>query len=144
MRCLFALAVGLLLLAGSVLPGQDQPKPISLIQLIANPEKFDGKVVSVDGYLMIGEHPEFVGQQPILYLHEEDAKNLLLSNSVWVVPSDQMLRNRETLNHMYVTVTGVFRASRGEGGTITQVQNFAIWSDPGHPVGRKGDDRKYK
>jgi hypothetical protein len=150
MKCLVSLILGCLFFTGSFGLGQVRPKPASLIQLIANPERFDGKVVKVSGFLLLSEHPEFFGQQPALYLHQEDAKNLLLPNSVWVVPSEQMRPDREKINLMYVTLTGLFRAAHSgekdpyEGGTITEVQICDRWSDPDHPIGLKADNGKYK
>jgi hypothetical protein len=122
---------------------------ISLIQLIASPEKFDGKLVTVQGLLRIGEHPEFFGQQPMLYLHDEDAKNLLFANAVWLTPTDEMRRDREKLDRMYVEVTGLFGASHsGDNyftpGTISQIRACIVRSDPNHPVGLKQDNTRYK
>lgn len=149
MKYLISFILACSLLAGPVSLRPDRPKPVSLIQLIANPEKFDGKLVAVNGFLSLGEHPEFVGQQPILYMNQEDAKNLLLGNSVWVVPSDQMRRDQEKIDRMYVTLTGLFRAARTgtdsyEGGTITQVQTCTKWLDPNHPIGLAVVNGKYK
>jgi len=132
------------MLAGGAVLGGERPLPVSLIQLIANPERFDGKPVSVQGFLgSLGEHPEFIGQFPILYLHQEDGKNLLAYNSVWVSPSKQMQRDREKINLMYVKLTGVFRAGRGPVGssfgvgTITDVESCTAWSDPARPAGER-------
>jgi hypothetical protein len=129
------LALGCLLLAGSAAVGQDRPKPVSLIQLIATPEKFNGKLVSVQGLLGYDEHP-------VLWVHEEDAKHWLGTNSIRVSPNEEMHRNKEKINHMYVTVIGVFRAARTgtesyEGGAITEIQACTVWSDPRHPISER-------
>lgn len=128
---------------------QDHPHPTSLIHVLAAPEKFDGRIVTVVGYLSsIGDHPEFVGQQPILYIHEEDAKNLLMGNSVLVQPSPSMIRESEKINLMYITITGMFRASRlggdYEGGTISDVEAYSVWSNPNRPIGLQKVPGKYK
>ena len=52
--------------------------PVSLIQLIANPEKYDGKQVQVVGFLRL----EFEGNA--LYLHEDDYTNNLYGNAVGI------------------------------------------------------------
>ena len=128
---------------------QDQGKPASLIQLIANPDRFDGQIVTVDGFLVLGEHPEFVGQQARLYVHQVDADNLL-GNAVWVVASSEMRRNREKLDHIYVLLTGTFRKSGSKesdpyrAGTLTRVQLCTAWSNPSHPIGLKDQKAKYK
>ena len=129
---------------------QSRPRIVSEIQLIANPDGFDGSLVTVTGFLILGEHPEFVNQEPFLYLHEEDAKNLLVENAVRVVASRQMQDDREKLDHMYVTLTGVFRVSHAKGpdsthkGTVTEVQRCRVWSNPSHPIGVSEDKTKYK
>lgn len=128
---------------------QERPKPISLIQLIATPEKFDGRQVTVNGFLLLGENPDFVGQQPLIYIHQEDARNLILANSVRVMPSDQMRRDREKIDHVYVTLTGTFHAARQgtdsyEGGTLAQIQACSLWSNPSRPIGESSDKVKGK
>jgi hypothetical protein len=129
-------------LAGAARAAERPAAPVSLIRLIAAPEEFDGKTVTVQGFLVLGEHPEFINQFPALYLHEEDAKNLLADNSVWVAPSGQMRHDREKIDHMYVRLTGIFRAHRGpvgssRVGTMTDVESCTPWSDPARPVGAR-------
>jgi hypothetical protein len=69
-----------------------------LIQLVASPEKFNGKLVLVRGFLLIAGRPhDVVGY--ILYLHKEDAENNL-GNSVVIVPSEQMKRDQEKIDRM--------------------------------------------
>ena len=51
-------------------------KSVSMIELIANPEKFDGKRVFVNGFV----HFEFEGNG--LYFHEEDYHNDLRQNGL--------------------------------------------------------------
>jgi hypothetical protein len=114
---------------------QDRAIPVSLIQLIATPEKFNGKLVTVQGILGLGEFS-------LLWVHEEDAKNLLTANSVRVSPTPDMNQNKDKLDHMYVTLSGIFRAAHGgiesyEGGAIIQIRSCVIWSDPRQPIGEK-------
>jgi hypothetical protein len=77
---------------------------VSLIQLIATPDKFDGKRVMVVGVSEI----EFEGNA--LYLHKEDRDLSLYKNALWLeVPKD-----KEALwkahSSKYVLVVGTFRA----------------------------------
>ena len=132
-RGLVPLIAGLLLLG--YVAASDSAKPVSIIQLIATPEKFDGKLVTVEGLLGYDEHP-------VLWVHEEDAKHWLMANSVRISPSKDMQREKETINHKYVTVTGVFRTARTgseayEGGGISDIQACTVWSDPQHPISEK-------
>ena len=56
----------------------DIQENVSLVKLIANPEKYNGKRIQVIGYL----HLEFEGNA--IYLHEEDFKRRISANSFWV------------------------------------------------------------
>jgi len=139
MKYLACVLIGCAILVGPAL-AQDRPITASLIELIAAPEKFDGKLVKVQGYLSIDHEKPNGIYHAFLYLHQEDAKNLLLSNVIVTVPSDQMLRDEEKINHMYVTITGVFHAVHPSGhdspqsGTIKDIRNCIVWSDPSRPI----------
>jgi hypothetical protein len=147
MRGLLSVALLCSLFAGAGL-AQNRPVPLglSLIQLMANPEKFDGKLVTVQGFLRIGQEPKH-GIEAVLYLHEEDAKNLL-GNLVLVTSSDQMWRDREKIDRMYVVLTGSFRAVPGANGAylpvLKDIQICSGWSDPNHPIGLKRDNSNQK
>lgn len=103
---------------------------VSLIQLIANPERYNGKPVRLIGFLRL----EFEGNA--LYLHREDYERGL-PNGIWVdVPRDLSKNENQILNNQYVICEGIFRAGdlnqfRGELTTINRIE---IW-----PSGR---DRK--
>ena len=56
----------------------EKPVHVTLVRLIANPEKFDGKLVRVIGFLRL----EFEGN--VLYLHREDYENAILGDGIWV------------------------------------------------------------
>jgi hypothetical protein len=121
----------ILALAFFVVPpsfGQNAPKPVTFIQLMSTPDKFDGLLVSVIGFLVIGH--DGGATATFLYLHKEDADNLL-GNGVLVIPSDQMQRDDEKINYMYVVLTGTFRKS------AIDVQSCIVWSDPSRPIGLK-------
>jgi hypothetical protein len=128
----------------------EKPRPVSVIQVLANPSAFDGKIIKIGGYLIMGERPDFFGQQPLLYLHEEDAKNLL-TNFVWVEPSEAMKANREKLDRVYVLITARFRADQiNDGdlfqtGTLVEVQDCKFWSNPKRPIGDQQNSKpRYK
>jgi hypothetical protein len=97
--------------------------PVSMINLIATPEKYDGKVVSVTGFYARGF--ELSG----LFFHKDDLLIRNRFNALWVnTSSDDSLRNwvpekgsanEEWLDDLvsekdasgnYVSVIGVFRA----------------------------------
>ena len=126
-------------LLGAVAAAREEPVPVSVIQLIATPEKFDGKLVSVTGYLVIGQE-----LQTFLFLHREDAEHALDSNVVRVIPSQEMIRHKEELNDMYVSIVGVFRTTRTVGGwlatEIDDIDSCTVWSDPARPITHKHDN----
>lgn len=98
---------------------------VSMVQLIATPEKFDGKFVRVIGFLTL----EFEGDA--LYLHREDLVQGL-DNCVWVHRTDVMERDRKTLNRHYVVIEGVFDAQdHGHmgmfGGAIKDITRIETW-----------------
>lgn len=125
---------------------QIRPANISLIQLLASPQKFDGKAVMVQGFLRFYRQPKH-GLNVFLYVHEEDAKNLLVSNAVLVIPSKQMLRDEEKLDRTYVRMTARFAGVRAVGeespgaGVLKDVQDCTVWSDPHRPIGEPGNSR---
>ena len=78
---------------------------VSLIQLISNPEKYDGKPARLIGFLRL----EFEGNA--LYLHREDYEQSL-PNGIWVdVPKDLSKDENRLLNNQYVICEGIFHAA---------------------------------
>jgi len=111
------------------------PKVVSFIELIANPVKFDGKIVFVSGFLGL-DAPD----GNMLYLHKEDYDNGILENAIGVEVSNQVWANREKLDLNYVSVVGVFRSgekTHSRYNTITSVTNCVLKSNPSHPIRKK-------
>jgi hypothetical protein len=75
---------------------------ISLIQLLANPEKYHGKKIHVMGYLNL----EFEGNA--IYLHKEDYEHSLVKNGFWVEISNKTMKNGKEINQKYVLIEGEF------------------------------------
>jgi hypothetical protein len=130
------LGLGLLLLSLSTgdLGSADsaEAQPVSVIQLIANPERYDGKRVSVMGFLELSREAD------ILYFGREDYQNVILPNGIWVDRGEQSCKERDKLNLKYVKVGGVFRAGHAKSayyfaGELTDITNCNFWSDPEHP-----------
>src|ERR1700676_3140899 len=71
---------------------------VSMIHIIATPEKFDGKLISVVGFL--GVDPE----DARLYVSEEDYKRYIPGNGVWIDENKQMQRDIEHIDLHYVTI----------------------------------------
>jgi hypothetical protein len=81
---------------------EDEPIAVSIYQLIATPEKFDGKLVRLKGYL----HLEFEGNG--LYAHKEDFDRSLHKNGFWINVSDCGYGARMGVNDDYVLVEARF------------------------------------
>jgi len=84
--------------------GAEMPQDVSMVQLLATPEKFDGTVVRVFGFLRL----EFEGDA--LYFHREDDVQGLTRNGIWVDRTDAMEHDANKLNSHYVLIEGVFDA----------------------------------
>ena len=107
-----------------------EPEPVTMIQLIAAPEKYEGKHVRVIGYL----HLEFEGN--VLYLHKEDYDHSILGNGIWV----DLGRDQQKLSDNYVLLEGIFSAkNRGHGGMwsgrLTDINRSMVWSSRSEPRG---------
>lgn len=72
---------------------------VSLINLISDPAKYNGKEVSVAGYLVL----DFEGTA--IYLSKGDYDNGIYKNALWVTIS---LPDSKNFDHKYVNIQGVF------------------------------------
>jgi len=104
-----------------------EPTDVTLVQLIANPEKFDGRMIKVIGFF------RFAFEGTVLYLHRQDYENAILGNGIWVDVTPGMVKQCVTTLHMnYAIFEGVFSArQRGHmniwSGTIKQVRRAELW-----------------
>lgn len=109
------------------------PVTVSIIQLIATPERFDGKLVSVTGFLRL-EHEAY-----LLYLNKNDYENVLIENALWVDATEEMGKDKKNLELKYVRIIGTFRSGHEKRnlyspGGITEIQQCQFWSDPSNPL----------
>ena len=79
-------------------PENTEPKDVSLIELIADPGGLDGRTVWVEGFAVL----EFEGTA--LYLHREDADQLLLKNGVWLATGWPVPERWKGLDQRYIRV----------------------------------------
>ncbi|MGI8769974.1 MAG: hypothetical protein ACR2JE_00910 [Acidobacteriaceae bacterium] len=103
-------------------------KNVSILQLIANPQAYDGKRVRLIGFLRL----EFEGNA--LYLHREDFEHAISNDALWVDPPRDMTKEqRQSVNNQYVICEATFRAS-GHGhmglfsGELAEVTRLEFWS----------------
>lgn len=100
---------------------------VSMIQLIANPQAWDGKHIRVIGFLRL----EFEGDA--LYLHREDYAQGITNDAVWIDrPKDLTVAQQKQVNSGYVILEGVFRAAKHGhmglfSGTISDIGRIETW-----------------
>lgn len=88
-----------------------EPTRVSLLKLIATPEKYSGKLVAVEGYL----HVKF--EDSVLYLTKDHADRLMGKEGLWVNYSDEISFLPTSENNLgyfdakWVTLIGVFEFS---------------------------------
>ncbi len=95
---------------------------VSLVELIARPELFNGRRVRVIGFVNV----EFEGNG--IYLSREDWRHAISRNGLWIDPPDSV----RTPIQRYMIVEGTFDAAhRGHmgmwSGAIRQVTRFEPW-----------------
>jgi hypothetical protein len=105
-----------------------QPLSVSLLQLIATPDAFDGKHVRVIGFVCI-EH-EGTG----VYLHREDSEYGLTRNGLWLTVAETAAKgSREAeVKDRYALIEGRFTAKdkghRGMwSGAIEDISRMQAW-----------------
>lgn len=101
-------------------------RDVSMIQLIANPERYDGSPIRLIAFLNL----EFEGNA--LYLHREDYEKALPANAIWISLTDHQARASLKLSGGYVLVEGTFRAkNRGHlgmfAGSVDQITRIQSW-----------------
>jgi hypothetical protein len=102
---------------------------VSIVSLIATPEKYHERRVQVEGYLNL----EFEGNA--IYLHKEDYEKGLTKNGFWVEFSDKLSKTEiNKLNKGYVLIEGTFNSeSHGHmglfGGEIYEITRIIKWGN---------------
>lgn len=119
---LFLLSWGLSVQGQS--PSQERPQPVSLIRVIANPEKFDGKRLRVIGVLGYGGG---LDQAVCLYVSEADAKNAVIPNCI---SADLSIGQSDKRLGKYVILNATFRYVSGhplETLSLESISDMNLW-----------------
>ncbi len=133
LRC----ACAALVLAPAAL-GQPPQKPLQvpIIQLIATPQRFDHKLVRTIGYLRFFVEHGIVIASGISPSQEESENGV--GDGVAVQTTDQMAKDREKLDKMYVEIVGTVRivhtANTPPLALLVNVRSCVPRSDPDHPI----------
>jgi hypothetical protein len=128
-------AILVLLLTPSLLapeqvpPPQGNPQMVSIVQLIASPEKYDRKPVTAIGCLKFGS------ESIILFLGCEDAKHYVTINGIWIEPGSQMRETLSKLDGKYVLIVGTFtvyhaNTLHSSAGEMTALKKVVPWYNP--------------
>jgi len=126
MKILFAFATILASMFPAGLMAQDAPQSVSLIQLIASPEKYEGKLVAITGFV----HLEFEGNG--IYLHKDDYQYGLHKNGLWLNSNGCKSRDGKKFSEGYAYVIGRFTSTRHGhmglwSGEIQDVKSCYSW-----------------
>jgi hypothetical protein len=103
-----------------------EPLDVSLVQLIANPKDYDGKIVRVIGFVRL----DFEGKA--IYLHQEDYRHSISKNGLWIDVTDDILKKKAEFDQKYVLLEGTFNAKdTGHlglwSGSIQKISRFQVW-----------------
>ena len=118
---------------GSAASEPRNTQEISMIQLIANPDKFDGKSISVTGFFA----PNWEGDS--LYHDDNAYSNSVVSDSIWLDRTEHAPEfKKEELELKYVKIMGTFHLGdrgrlRGRVGGISDIKMCVLVSDPSKP-----------
>jgi hypothetical protein len=100
---------------------------VSILELLANPFRYDGKQVQVIGFLRL----EFEGDA--IYLHHEDFEYAISKNAIWLDrPKDFSEKQTSEVDKKYVICEGTFNA-REHGhmgmfsGSLTHITRLERW-----------------
>jgi hypothetical protein len=113
-----------------VQPLAAQTVMVSLVELIANPKNYDGKVVQVIGFVSIDFEDEAI------YLHSDDYKHYVNKNGLWIEITPEIRQKRAEYDQKYVILVGTFDATRkghmgNWSGTIRNIKSFGVWMERG-------------
>jgi len=100
------------------------PKPVSIIQLLASPERFNSQRVIVRGFANLA----FEGNA--LYLHKEDFDHGLTNNALRLAVPRDGAEKWKALSGRYVIVTARFVWGPGDdivGGMLVDITRFEEW-----------------
>lgn len=79
-----------------------EPQRVSIVSLIASPDRYEGKAVVVTGFFRVDfEHSA-------IYLNEDDGKHSIRPNGFWLDG-----RIPDHMRNQYVTVQAIFTTTRG-------------------------------
>ena len=119
MKLRLSFALGCLIWVLQPAFAQSAPTPVGLAELLRSPENHDRQLVKVEGFLHIEREKPRGIVSAFLYLNDDDIDQHPPLNSIVVVASKSMMRDRVKLERHQVAIIGVFRTVSRAGGTYT-------------------------
>ena len=98
-------------------PPADRYKPVSMIQLIANPEKYDNEKVEVFGYLYVEKEGQFLFFDENTYKFDDIAKAIQFNLETGEY-AKQSVKQWLTLSCRYGSISGTFHMFGGGHPTL--------------------------
>jgi hypothetical protein len=89
---------------------------VSIISLIAVPEKLEGSCIRAKGVLFLDD------RSGRLFLNKESLSNLVQANSILLIITSDEIRKIKNLNSAYVTIIGTFK--NNAIGNIIEVSEY--------------------
>jgi hypothetical protein len=130
--------VTLLTLCGPAAVPKQLPPSTSIIQLIANPEKYNGQTVTVIGFMTVAFESD------MLYLSYEDYEHAVVPNAIWFERNPRIMAASERLDMNYVEIIGTFTTDpvgfglgRPGVGGIKNISSAVLRSELKHPIAEK-------
>lgn len=131
---LVLLATGAACAAPPEIEKRPDEQSISMIELIANPDKFEGKNVDVGGYLVLSDDYE-----NSLFLDENAHRSGMSANAIAIDlegSSPAIQKRAKELDQRYVFIAGRFKSgpTAFSGGQLQGVYRFIpVPKSPGNP-----------
>ena len=106
----------------------EHAQDVSIVDLIANPLKYNDKQVQLIGFLRL----EFEGNA--IYLHQEDFEHAISLNAIWIDrPEDLSEKQTLEVNNRYVICQGTFKAGEHGhmgmfSGSLTHITRLESWT----------------
>ena len=114
---------------GETIVGEEHPPMVSMISLIATPEKYQNKKITTLGYVSLGFEANGI------YVHQEDVNQNLLINGLWLDSEKRGTFDVDKVQGKYCIIEATFRSDKKGhfgmwSGTLTEIKRLEVWTDP--------------
>jgi hypothetical protein len=125
-RCAASVLIFAIVLSSleAIEPSPNSFTNVSMMQVITTPDRYDGKMVKLRGYLHVR------AEDTALYFTKDHADYRLKENGIWIVlrESPYSFKEQQHLDGAYVVIEGVF--------DMKQRGHFSAWQGGIHTVTR--------